>query len=127
MHGSETSNPKILLIEDAMAVQQALKLALQTHDLEPVAFSDGAGCIEYIDRQAPYLDQIQGAIIDYHLPDINGIQLATTLNRQLPAAAKIVLISGQSADWLRRHHTRVGCWPHLHKPFSIEQLIEKLR
>jgi DNA-binding response OmpR family regulator len=127
MHTSESLNPKILIIEDDMAIQQALTLALQTHDLDNVAFSDGASCIDYIDRHDPHLDQIQGAIIDYHLPDINGIQLATTLRRQLPEAAKIVLISGQSADWLRRHHTSADCWPHLQKPFSIEQLIEKLR
>lgn len=124
-----TSQPpprNILIIEDDVSVQQALTFVLEANNFKATVFNDAGACIDYLNHRATHIDQIQGAIIDYHLPDLNGIELATNLSDTLSSAAKIVLISGQSSDWLIKHHHQARLWPHLQKPFSIDQLLAEL-
>ena len=65
-------------------------------------------------------------VIDYHMPEIDGIELAKTLrgrNVMLP----IILISGQVNTHLRTLAKQRGVTEVLEKPLSDASLVDEIR
>ncbi|MEE1609884.1 response regulator transcription factor [Microvirga sp. CF3016] len=108
----------VLVVEDDAAVRKSLKFALELEGLSVRLYEDGGRLLA--DRDLPS----QGClVIDYHMPDIDGIDLIRRLRGrhiELPA----ILITSKAAPWLRELALQAGFQQILEKPLEDESLLD---
>src|SRR5688572_15539427 len=80
---------KILFIDDDAPVRAAFARALRAAGLE-VDLADGAAAAAQMAQATSYAV----VAVDYRMPDVNGLDLITDLQRYLPEATYIV-VSGE--------------------------------
>jgi CheY-like chemotaxis protein len=81
-----------------------------------VAAADGAAALAQIEQRLVRL-----LITDYHLPRMNGLELARTVRRISPDT-RIALITGYATDQLASDATAAGITYYLPKPFKLDDL-----
>jgi PAS domain S-box-containing protein len=112
--------PRILLVEDEMAVREMLAegLAARGFDVTPAETAEQA---ELIARDRP----IDLLLTDIDLPGQNGAELAASLRARVPHLA-VVMMSGYPDDGAI---TEAGLQDHpvVRKPFSTAHLVERIR
>jgi PAS domain S-box-containing protein len=117
--GSET----ILLVEDEAAVRQFARRALEASGYEVLAAPDGAGALALADQHtAP----IHVLLTDVVMPGMAGPELARRLAERRPSL-RVVFCSGYTDDATVLDGVREAGTPFLQKPFTPEDLIQKIR
>lgn len=111
----------ILVVDDDAAVRAALKFSLEVEGFN-VRLYDGSQSVLADDR----LPGRGCLVIDYRMPDIDGLELINRLRGRgvsLPA----ILISGRVTKQLRELAARSGVNCVLEKPLSDSALVENIR
>jgi two-component system cell cycle sensor histidine kinase/response regulator CckA len=113
----------ILLVEDESAIRLFIRVALERAGFEVLAAASG--------RQAEailhfYPDNFDLAIIDIVMSDGNGLDFANYLEHERPGST-ILYISGYTESIAVEAITRRAPNCILIKPFTHEQLIERVR
>ena len=111
----------VLVVDDDAAVRAALKFALEVEGFH-VQLYDGPQAL-LADHNLP---ERACLVIDYRMPEIDGIELVDRLrsrNVSLPA----ILISGRVSKHLRILAQRSGLTRVLEKPLSDTALVESIR
>lgn len=111
----------VLVVDDDAAVRASLKFALEVEGFQVKLYDRGKALLA--DTDLP-----EGAclVIDYRMPDIDGIDLIERLrgrNVTLPA----ILISGRVTKELRTLAQRLGFAAVLEKPLLDSVLVESIR
>lgn len=111
---------RMLLVEDDTALRRALGLLLES-SFEVQGAVDGASALQYAARS-----RFDVALVDYLLPDTNGVALLQQL-RALDPALRRVLTSGWSLP--ERHALMTNGLLHAFvlKPASIEEIVRVCR
>jgi CheY-like chemotaxis protein len=124
MTAADRSALRILVVEDS-AVNRALTLAiLQRLGYVAHAVPNGLDALEEVSRSA-----FDGVLLDCHLPDLDGLQIARAIRDQerpgqhLP----IIGISARSSDEVRHACIAAGMDDYVEKPVSIASLAAVLR
>lgn len=109
------AHAKVLVVEDQKEVRDVLQRLLESLGLDvSIAISGDAGKQMLIDEEVPDL-----LITDIVMPgDTSGYELAAFAQQRCPNLA-ILIISGYSES----HDNE---WPFLHKPFSLNELRDKV-
>ena len=115
----------ILIVEDNLEMLQILKSALEKSGYEVVVASGGqAGLDEYNKHQFDVV------ITDIVMPDVDGLQFVKAI-RQIDKATKIIAISGGGTEMEASYALNVadiyGANVELHKPFTMEELLEMVQ
>jgi len=85
---------RILIVDDNAAVRGAYREALEEMGYEVMLAADGEEALRVAESGAP-----QVALIDIHLPRINGYQVARRLRARHPAdRLTLVMLSGMMLD-----------------------------
>jgi len=122
--------PRIIIIEDDTTVLRLLEKYFKTKNYDVVSFSEPVSCPIYehqkelCDRQAPCADL---AIIDYHLPRMNGLDLIKEQSRigcPLPVRQKAI-ISCYVDEQTQGAIAAFGLF-YINKPFRLAELNEWL-
>src|SRR5438132_548926 len=71
---------------------RARSARLKKAGFDAVACHDGGEAMAFINTRTP-----AAAVIDIHLPDINGLVLAKTLRDRFGAATPIIVVSGDTS------------------------------
>ena len=111
----------VLVVDDDAAVRAALKFALEVEGFH-VQLYDGPQALLADDN----LPERACLVIDYRMPEIDGIELVDRLrsrNIMLP----VILISGRVSKHLRSLAQRSGLTRVLEKPLSDAALVESIR
>lgn len=111
----------VLVVDDDAAVRGALKFALEVEGFRVQLYEGPHALLADIN-----LPQRGCLVIDYRMPEINGIELVEKLrhrNVMLPA----VLISGRVSQQLRSMAQRSGLTRILEKPLSDTALVDNIR
>jgi DNA-binding response OmpR family regulator len=80
---------KILVVDDDQRTREALADILHRAGYQVVALASGDGLEELLER-----NKFAAALIDYHLPARNGLEIAQSIREKLPAC-RIILISSE--------------------------------
>lgn len=115
-----TKTGPVLVVDDDAAVRDALKFALELEGL-PVRVYDGGAAL-----LGAELPSHACLVVDYAMPEMNGIQLVEALrgrNIELPA----ILITGNATPELRKLASRAGVSQVLEKPLSDAALLDGIR
>jgi len=110
---------KILLLEDDIALNKAIRKVLELDRYEVAVFTDG--------REA--LDAMQGVydlyILDINVPHVSGLELLGKIMETKSDAQVIIISSNTDLESIEKAYG-FGCVDYLKKPFHITELRAKI-
>jgi CheY-like chemotaxis protein len=117
---SSTAPPPILLIEDEPSVTAFLRAALERHGYAVANASSGAQGLDMLNG-----GKYSGVISDIRMPGaINGAEVHAWIQKNRPElCARIILISGDTANSDTQAFLARSGTPCIEKPFRVQQLM----
>lgn len=115
-----TNNPHILIIDDEVQIQRALRTILTEKQFQVTTASRGEDGLALAAANEPDL-----IILDLGLPDMDGVDVCTRLREwtQIP----IIILSVRDSERQKVAALDHGADDYLTKPFSIEELLARVR
>lgn len=115
---------KILVVDDHALVREGLRQVLKGLE-EHLDVLQAANC-----QQAFALAQTHGdldlVLLDYHLPDMNGLEALAIFGEQHPELP-IVLLSGQASPYVMRQVLQAGAAGFVTKSAVSDELLHAVR
>lgn len=117
----------ILLVEDNLLNQKVVIFNLRKYNYNVTAVTNGPDAIEKITTQ-----DFDLVLMDIMLPEMNGYEITKAIReieheRGEENPVPIIAITANTLDNDRERCFSVGMNEYLPKPFTSEQLIEKIR
>lgn len=112
---------KILLMEDDYDIAALLRLNLQDEGYQIVHEADGARARLLLDKQT-----WDAVILDLMLPNVNGLEICRYI-RQMTRYLPVIIISARTSETHRVLGLEMGADDYLPKPFSIPELIARIK
>ena len=115
-------NNKILLlvVEDDVSVRNLITTTLKAHDYRYLTAENGASAILEATSHNPDI-----VLLDLGLPDMDGIDIIRKIRSW--SNVPIIVISARSEDTDKIDALDAGADDYLTKPFSVEELLARLR
>lgn len=113
--------PRIMIVEDEIPLAEMIKLNLEVEGFEVFAVADGASAV--LHQGTNPFDLI---ILDIMLPKMNGFEVLAALRRR-DDAVPVLILTARSGDDDRVQGLSGGADDYLTKPFSILELIARVR
>ena len=110
----------ILVVEDDTPVRNLITTTLKTHDYKYLTAKDGASAIMQASSYNPDI-----ILLDLGLPDMDGIEVIKKIRTW--SNSPIIVISARSEDSDKIEALDCGADDYLTKPFSVEELLARLR
>ncbi len=110
----------ILVVEDDPAIRNLMATTLKSHEYRFITASDGASAITQASSAQPDI-----VLLDLGLPDMDGVEIIRKIRSwsQMP----IIVISARAEDTDKIEALDAGADDYLTKPFSVEELLARLR
>lgn len=114
------NKPMILVVEDDSSVKNLITTTLKAHDYRYLAAGNGETAI--LDASSHNPDIV---LLDLGLPDMDGVEVIRKIRSwtNMP----IIVISARSEDTDKIEALDAGADDYLTKPFSVEELLARLR
>jgi CheY-like chemotaxis protein len=112
----------IIIVDDNETVTKALRVMLGNAGYAVHAFETGLAALRHAAQSRP-----DAAIIDIHLPDINGLVLTQRLRDLLGPDTPLIILSGDTSMQTLNSLPHVGATYFFPKPVQGAQLIERLK
>jgi CheY-like chemotaxis protein len=110
----------ILVIDDYPEIQKVVRFALESRGATVVTAASWADAEEFVASIA-----FDCAIIDYKLPQVNGIECARRV-REKHRACNLIIITGRSDDDIERECRELSA-ALLEKPFTFDKLVNAVK
>ena len=114
------NKPLILVVEDDAPVRSLITTTLRAHDYRFLSAANGESAILEASSHNPDI-----MLLDLGLPDLDGVEVIHRVRTwsNLP----IIVISARSEDTDKIKALDAGADDYLTKPFSVEELLARLR
>ena len=114
------NNPKILVVEDDPTVRNLITTTLKSNNYAYTTAANGEAAIAAATTQQPDI-----VFLDLGLPDLDGVEVIKRIRSwsQMP----IIVISARSEDGDKVAALDAGADDYLTKPFSVTELLARLR
>ncbi len=110
----------ILVVEDDAPIRNLITTTLKTHDYKYIIANDGENAIMEASSHNPDI-----VLLDLGLPDIDGVEVIKRIRSW--SNMPIIVISARSEDSDKIEALDAGADDYLTKPFSVEELLARLR
>ncbi len=110
----------ILVVEDDAPVRNLITTTLKTHDYKYLTAPNGASAIMEASSHNPDI-----VLLDLGLPDMDGVEIIKKIRSW--SNMPIIVISARSEDTDKIEALDAGADDYLTKPFSVEELLARLR
>ena len=111
---------RVLLVEDEPGLLRALLINLRARQYDVVTASSGREALATAAQRPPH-----AVILDLGLPDIDGTEVIVELRRW--SKAPIIVLSGRASPGDKIGALDVGADDYVTKPFSMAELLARLR
>jgi FixJ family two-component response regulator len=118
---SSPAKPTVYVVDDDADVLGSLRFLLETDGFNVRTFRNGAALLNAVRSTG-----VDCFVIDYKMPDINGIDLARRL-RNRDMTAPIILITGYPDENISARAAAAGVHDVLLKPLLDESLVSRIR
>ena len=116
-----TDGPRVLVVDDEPNITELVAMALRYEGFTVKTAATGRGAIAAVSQFSPAL-----MILDVMLPDIDGIEVLRRLNGA-GTKVPIIFLTAKDATEDKVHGLTVGGDDYVTKPFSIEELMARVR
>jgi DNA-binding response OmpR family regulator len=113
--------PKVLIVEDDEVIAQAMARHLAAADFDPVAVVNGRQGLARLRYEQPDV-----CVLDLMLPGVDGWKLIETARGE-GIGTPIVVVSARGSEHDRVHALEIGADDYLVKPFSMQELVARVR
>jgi two-component system OmpR family response regulator len=119
-----TRDPRVLVVDDEEHITELLAMGLGYNGFEVERVGTGRAALTAIERHRPDL-----VVLDVMLPDLDGFEVARRLRESEGAGTKIpvIFLTARDATADKVQGLRIGSDDYVTKPFSIEELIERVK
>ena len=114
------NKPSILVVEDDAPVRNLITTTLKAHDYKYITAPNGAAAILEASSHNPDI-----VLLDLGLPDMDGVEIIEKIRTW--SNVPIIVISARSEDADKIAALDAGADDYLTKPFSVEELLARLR
>lgn len=114
------NKPLILVVEDDASVKNLITITLKAHDYRYLAAGNGETAILDASSHNPDI-----MLLDLGLPDMDGVEVIKKIRTW--SNMPIIVISARSEDTDKIDALDAGADDYLTKPFSVEELLARLR
>lgn len=120
---ADSPTTTILVVDDNRMVTKALSSLMRDGGYRPVACHSGADALAFAHTEpAP-----AAAVVDIHLPDINGLILSQKLRERFGPGTPIVVVSGDTSMETIKSLPHVGATYFFPKPVNASLLMGRLK
>ena len=113
-------NYKILVVEDDAPVRKLITTTLKAHDYRYDTAADGKNAVMGAVSHNPDI-----ILLDLGLPDMDGVEVIKRIRSW--SNVPIIVISARSEDFDKIEALDAGADDYLTKPFSVDELLARLR
>jgi len=110
----------ILLIEDTVDLALAIQRDLESEGYQIIYAPDGQKALEQFQRNSPDL-----VILDWMLPKLDGLEVLRQIRSRSPVP--VLMLTARTGEFDRVIGLEVGADDYLTKPFSMRELIARVR
>lgn len=114
--------PLLLLVEDNSALRRLLSIHLARMGFRVLAAESGEEALQLL-RDEP--EPVHLLVTDIMLPGMTGLEVALQMRDLFPGLPS-VLITAYPPEYLVKYGVRLGDFPLLNKPFTMEDLRRTL-
>ena len=114
------NKPMILVVEDDSAIRNLISTTLKIHNYDFLTAQNGERAIMLATSHNP-----DAILLDLGLPDIDGVEVIKKIRTW--SNTPIIVISARSEDSDKIDALDFGADDYLTKPFSVEELLARLR
>ena len=114
------NKPLILVVEDDAPVRNLITTTLKAHDYKFITAQNGNSAIMEASSHNPNI-----VLLDLGLPDMDGVEVIERIRTW--SDMPIIVISARSEDKDKIDALDAGADDYLTKPFSVEELLARLR
>ena len=114
------NNPKILVVEDDASVRNLITTTLKSNDYRYITAPNGSSAILLASSQQPDI-----VLLDLGLPDLDGVEIIRRIRSW--SDMPIIVISARSEDSDKVSALDAGADDYLTKPFSVTEMLARLR
>jgi len=115
------SKPHILYVEDDQVLSFVTKDNLELNGYDVTHAKDGKEAIQFFKK-----DVFDLCLVDVMLPEIDGFEVAETI-RSKHSEIPIIFLTAKSLKEDKIRGLKIGADDYITKPFSIEELILKIK
>jgi two-component system OmpR family response regulator len=123
--GDQTERkPLVLAVDDEEHITELVAMALGYNGFEVERAASGRAALDSVARRRPDL-----IVLDVMLPDLDGFEVARRLRQAEGAGTRVPVIFLTARDTTadKVAGLRLGTDDYVTKPFSIEELVERVR
>ncbi len=114
---------QILIVEDEPDCAELLSYHLQKDNYQTVIARNGKEAIDAVQRQAP-----DAILLDIMMPELNGWEVCRILRESTKGKSlPIIMLTALSEDEERVKGLSLGADDYLSKPYSVKELLLKLK
>ena len=110
----------ILVVEDDRPIRNLIITTLKTHDYKYLAAENGSSAILEASSHNPDI-----VLLDLGLPDLEGVEVIKKIRTW--SNMPIIVISARSEDADKIEALDAGADDYITKPFSVEELLARIR
>jgi two-component system OmpR family response regulator len=112
---------RVLVVDDEPNITELVAMALRYEGFSVKTAATGRGALTAVSQFAPSL-----VILDVMLPDIDGMEVLKRLN-SAGTKVPIIFLTAKDATEDKVHGLTIGGDDYVTKPFSIEELMARVR
>jgi len=114
---------RVLVVDDEPNIVLSLEFLMQQAGFEVMTAADGERALEQVAQQPPDL-----VLLDISLPGLSGFEVLEQLRAQ-PEYARlpIIMLTAHGREVEREKGLALGADDYVTKPFSTQQLVDKVR
>lgn len=120
--GGVATQTRILIVDDNQGVAKALSRLLTDANFATQVSFCGSDAIAYLEGHS-----IDGAVVDVHLPDMNGLVLTQAIRQKLGPDKPIIVLSGDTSMEVLNSLRHVGATYFFSKPVNATHLLERFK
>lgn len=110
----------IVVVDDDTAILELVSFLLTRRGYHVVTASDARTALTLITNTQPEL-----VLMDYMLPDLDGLSALRTIREQFPTTY-VIMFSGQGSEEIVAELMKAGAAEYLLKPFNNRTLVERV-
>ena len=115
---------KVLLVDDDLNAREALRLVLESQQLECIEVGNGSEAIAWLSTQ-----QADLIISDNQMPVLTGLDFIDQIKLQEknPIQTPVILLSGHLEEQDKHRARQAGVFAILHKPCNFSQFLSMVQ